>query len=146
MKKGMACLLALVMALALTACTRTAQPQTGGDTASTDPAVPAEPDAGYNTGAGEVVQIMGFRSINIEGVSGAVNVELYDGEGIQLSETMLDGGAVAPRRVKRMGGRLGFIGRFFIRNNHICAGARQRQRDSAPQSTAGAGNQRLLTC
>ena len=31
MKKGMACLLALVMALALTACTRTAQPQNGGD-------------------------------------------------------------------------------------------------------------------
>ena len=30
MKKGMACLLALVMALALTACTRTAQPQNGG--------------------------------------------------------------------------------------------------------------------
>lgn len=95
MKKGMACLLALVMALALTACTRTAQPQNGGDAAPTDPTVPAEPDAGYNTGAGEVVQIKGFRSINIEWVSGAVNVELYDGEGIQLSETMLDGGDVA---------------------------------------------------
>ena len=90
MKKGMACLLALVMALALTACTRTAQPQNGGDAAPTDPTVPAEPDAGYNTGAGEVVQIKGFRSIDIEWVSGAVNVELYDGEGIQLSETMMD--------------------------------------------------------
>ena len=95
MKKGMACLLALVMALALTACTRTAQPQNGGDAAPTDPTVPAEPDAGYNTGAGEVVQIKGFRSIDIEWVSGAVNVELYDGEGIQLSETMMDGGDVA---------------------------------------------------
>ena len=91
MKKGMACLLALVMALALTACTRTAQPQHGGDAAPTDPTVPAEPDAGYSTGAGEVVQIKGFRSIDIEWVSGAVNVELYDGEGIQLSETMMDG-------------------------------------------------------
>ena len=90
MKRGMACLLALVMALALTACTRTAQPQTGGDAAPTDPTVPAEPDAGYNTGAGEVVQIKGFRSIDIEWVSGAVNVELYDGEGIQLSETMME--------------------------------------------------------
>lgn len=59
------------------------------------PTVPAEPDAGYNTGAGEVVQIKGFRSIDIEWVSGAVNVELYDGEGIQLSETMMDGGDVA---------------------------------------------------
>ena len=95
MKKGMACLLALVMALALTACTRTAQPQNGGDAAPADPTIPAEPDAGYNTGAGEVVQIKGFRSIDIEWVSGAVNVELYDGEGIQLSETMMDGGDVA---------------------------------------------------
>lgn len=95
MKRGMACLLALVMALALTACTRTAQPQNGGDAAPADPTVPAEPDAGYNTGAGEVVQIKGFRSIDIEWVSGAVNVELYDGEGIQLSETMMDGGDVA---------------------------------------------------
>lgn len=95
MKKGMVCLLALIMALALTACTRTAQPQNGGDAAPTDPTVPAEPDAGYNTGAGEVVQIKGFRSIDIEWVSGAVNVELYDGEGIQLSETMMDGGDVA---------------------------------------------------
>ena len=47
----------------------TAQPQNGGDAAPTDPTVPAEPDAGYNTGAGEVVQIKGFRSIDIEWVS-----------------------------------------------------------------------------
>ena len=46
-----------------------AQPQNGGDAAPTDPTVPAEPDAGYNTGAGEVVQIKGFRSIDIEWVS-----------------------------------------------------------------------------
>ena len=56
MKRGTACLLALVMALALTACTRTAQPQHGGDAAPTDPTGPAEPDAGYIAGAGEVVQ------------------------------------------------------------------------------------------
>lgn len=53
---------------------------------------------------------------------------------------------VPTQRLYFLGDRLGFIGRFFIRYNHICAGARQRQRDSAPQSTAGAGNQRLLTC
>jgi hypothetical protein len=51
---------------------------------------------------------------------------------------------VPTQRLYFIGDRLGFIGRFFIRNNHIGTGARQRQRDSATQSTAGAGNQRLL--
>ena len=51
-------------------------------------------DAGYNAGNGDVVQLNGFRAIDIEWVSGQVNVELYDGEGIQLSETLADGSDV----------------------------------------------------
>ena len=54
--------------------------------------------------------------------------------------------AVPPKRLNFIGDRLGFIGGFFIRNNHIGTGACQRQRDSPTQSTAGAGNQRLFTC
>ena len=54
--------------------------------------------------------------------------------------------AVPTQRLYFIGDRLGFIDRCFIRNNHIGAGARQRQRDGATQPTAGAGNQRLLTC
>ena len=42
-----------------------------------------------------MVQLNGFRAIDIEWVSGQVNVELYDGEGIQLSETMMDGSDAA---------------------------------------------------
>lgn len=99
MKKGLARLLALVMALALTACGRTAQsghtaqPDSGG---AAQPA-PAEPDVGYNAGNGEIVQLNGFRSISIEWVSGAVSVELYDGEGIELTETAMDGGPASQK-------------------------------------------------
>lgn len=53
------------------------------------------PDAGYTSGNGDVVQLNGFRSIDIEWVSGQVNVELYDGEGISLTETLSDGSDVS---------------------------------------------------
>ena len=53
------------------------------------------PDAGYTAGNGDVVQLNGFRSIDIEWVSGQVNVELYDGEGISLTETLSDGSDVS---------------------------------------------------
>ena len=62
--------------------------QTDGQTAYT-------PDTGYTVGAATVTQLNGFRSIDIEWISGQVNVELYDGEGIELSETLADGGAVS---------------------------------------------------
>ncbi len=39
--------------------------------------------------------------------------------------------AVPTQGLYFIGDRLGFIDRFFIRNNHIGAGARQRQRDGA---------------
>ena len=52
------------------------------------------PDAGYTAGNGEVVQLNGFRSINVTWISGQVNVELYDGEGISLTETLSDGSDV----------------------------------------------------
>ena len=89
MKRGIALLMALVMALALTACTQTPPPNRG------DVEGAAEPDAGYSAGDADIVQIKGFRSIDIEWVSGAVDVELYDGQGIELSETMMDGGDVS---------------------------------------------------
>lgn len=53
------------------------------------------PDAGYTAGNGDVVQLNGFRSIDIEWVSGQVDVVLYDGQGIELSETLMDGSAVS---------------------------------------------------
>lgn len=95
MKRGIALLMALVMALALTACGRTQQqqqPVNGG--AQQDVTLPAAPDEGYTAGSGDIVQIKGFRSIDIEWVSGAVDVVLYDGEGIELTETLADGGSV----------------------------------------------------
>ena len=52
-------------------------------------------DAGYNAGNGDVVQLNGFREIDIEWISGQVDVVLYDGEGIELSETLMDGSAVS---------------------------------------------------
>ena len=92
MKKWTAALLALVMALALTACGQTQQPVNGGT--QQDESLPAPPDEGYTAGNGDIVQIKGFRSIDIEWVSGAVDVVLYDGEGIELTETLMDGGPV----------------------------------------------------
>ena len=53
------------------------------------------PDAGYTAGDGEVVQLNGFRSIDVTWISGQVNVELYDGEGISLTETLSDGSDVS---------------------------------------------------
>ena len=92
MKKWTAALLALVMALALTACGQTQQPVNGGT--QQDESLPAPPDEGYTAGNGDIVQIKGFRSVDIEWVSGAVDVVLYDGEGIELTETLADGGPV----------------------------------------------------
>ena len=42
-----------------------------------------------------MVQLNGFREIDIEWISGQVDVVLYDGEGIELSETLMDGSAVS---------------------------------------------------
>ena len=89
MKKGIALLLALVMALALAACTQTPPPS------RTDGEGTALPDEGYSAGNVDIVQLNGFRSINIDWTSGFVTVELYDGQGIELSETMMDGSDVA---------------------------------------------------
>ena len=67
----------------------------GAQPADTTPANGSyTPDAGYTAGSGDVVQLNGFRSIDIEWVSGQVNVELYDGEGISLTETLTDGSPV----------------------------------------------------
>ena len=89
MKKGIALLLALVMTLALAACTQTPPPS------RTDGEGSALPDEGYSAGNMNIVQLNGFRSINIDWTSGLVTVELYDGQGIELSETMMDGGDVS---------------------------------------------------
>ena len=89
MKKGIALLLALVMTLALAACTQTPPPS------RTDGEGTALPDEGYSAGNVDIVQLNGFRSINIDWTSGFVTVELYDGQGIELSETMMDGGDVS---------------------------------------------------
>ena len=89
MKKGIALLLALVMALALAACTQTPPPS------RTDGEDSVESDEGYSAGNVDIVQLNGFRSINIDWTSGFVTVELYDGQGIELSETMMDGGDVS---------------------------------------------------
>ena len=88
-KKGIALLLALVMALALAACTQTPPPS------RTDGEDSVEPDGGYSAGNVDIVQLNGFRSINIDWTSGLVTVELYDGQGIELSETMMDGSDVS---------------------------------------------------
>ena len=89
MKKGIALLLALVMTLALAACTQTPPPS------RTDGEDSVEPDEGYSAGNVDIVQLNGFRSINIDWTSGCVTVELYDGQGIELSETMMDGSDVS---------------------------------------------------
>ena len=72
MKKGIALLLALVMTLALAACTQTPPPS------RTDGEGTALPDEGYSAGNVDIVQLNGFRSINIDWTSGLVTVELYD--------------------------------------------------------------------
>lgn len=90
MKKLWTAALTLAMVLALTGC-GTQKPSGSG------PAADYAPDEGYTLGAGDVVQLNGFRSIDIEWVSGSVSVELYDGEGIELREALSDGGAVTQR-------------------------------------------------
>ena len=60
------------------------------------------PDTGYTAGATTVTQLNGFRSIDIEWVNGQVNVELYDGEGIELTDTLTDGSAVTQPMQWRM--------------------------------------------
>lgn len=87
MKKLWAAALTLAMVLALTGC-GTQKPSDNG------PAADYTPDEGYTLGNTDVVQLNGFRAIDIEWVSGQVNVELYNGEGIQLSETLADGSDV----------------------------------------------------
>lgn len=89
MKKGIALLLALVMTLALAACTQTPPPS------RTDGEGTVEPDEGYSAGNVDIVQLNGFRSIDIEWISGSVSVELYDGEGIEIKETLAGDGAVS---------------------------------------------------
>lgn len=91
MKKGAVLLLALLLTLALTACGRT--PPDDGSAAAPDRQ--EEPDAGYTAGGGEIVQIDGFREIDIQWIAGKVVVERYDGKVTELSETKLDGSPVS---------------------------------------------------
>lgn len=90
MRKTLRSALALAAILILAGCGE----QSHTDGSGTDSAT-YTPDAGYTLGNTDVVQLNGFRAIDIEWVSGQVNVELYDGEGIQLSETMMDGSDAA---------------------------------------------------
>lgn len=90
MRKTLWSALALAAILILAGCGE----QSHTDGSGTDSAT-YTPDAGYTLGNTNVVQLNGFRAIDIEWVSGQVNVELYDGEGIQLSETMMDGSDAA---------------------------------------------------
>ena len=89
MRKTLWSALALAAILILAGCGE----QSHMDGSGTDSAT-YTPDAGYTLGNTDVVQLNGFRAIDIEWVSGQVNVELYDGEGIQLSETLADGSDV----------------------------------------------------
>ncbi len=92
MKKGTVLLLVLLLTLALTACGQTRQDD--GIAANT-PDQQVEPDAGYTAGGGEIVQVDGFREIDIQWIAGRVVVERYDGKVTELSETKLDGSPVS---------------------------------------------------
>lgn len=92
MRKTLWSALALAAILILAGCGE----QSHTDGSGTDSAT-YTPDAGYTLGNTNVVQLNGFRSIDIEWVSGSVSVELYDGEGIELREALSDGGAVTQR-------------------------------------------------
>ena len=94
MKKLIALLLVLGGLLALVACSFTVRYKDGGDGGKDENPV-VQPDNGYTLGSTDVVQLNGFRSIDIEWISGSVTVELYDGEGIELKEALADGGAVS---------------------------------------------------
>ena len=89
MRKTLWSALALAAILILAGCGEQHRTDNGGTDSAT-----YTPDAGYTLGNTDVVQLNGFRAIDIEWVSGQVNVELYDGEGIQLSETLADGSDV----------------------------------------------------
>lgn len=89
MRKTLRSALALAAILILAGCGE----QSHTDGSGTDSAT-YTPDTGFTLGGDTVVQLNGFRAIDIEWVSGQVNVELYDGEGIQLSETLADGSDV----------------------------------------------------
>ena len=84
---GLAALLCAMAVLAGCGHPQAQQTQNGGQDGAQD--------AGYNAGNGDVVQLNGFREIDIEWISGQVDVVLYDGEGIELSETLMDGSAVS---------------------------------------------------
>lgn len=84
---GLAALLCAMAVLAGCSHPQAQQTQNGGQDGAQD--------AGYNAGNGDVVQLNGFREIDIEWISGQVDVVLYDGEGIELSETLMDGSAVS---------------------------------------------------
>ena len=92
MRKTLWSALALATILILVGCGE----QSHTDGSGTDSAT-YTPDAGYTLGNTDVVQLNGFRAIDIEWVSGSVSVELYDGEGIELREALSDGGAVTQR-------------------------------------------------
>ena len=94
MKKLIALLLVLGGLLALVACGFPVRYEDGGDGVKDENPV-VQPDNGYTLGSTDVVQLNGFRSIDIEWISGSVTVELYDGEGIELKEALADGGAVS---------------------------------------------------
>lgn len=94
MKKLIALLLVLGGLLALVACSFPVRYEDGGDGGKDENPV-VQPDNGYTLGSTDVVQLNGFRSIDIEWISGSVTVELYDGEGIELKEALADGGAVS---------------------------------------------------
>lgn len=94
MKKSIALLLVLGGLLALVACSFPVRYEDGGDGGKDENPV-VQPDNGYTLGSTDVVQLNGFRSIDIVWISGSVTVELYDGEGIELKEALADGGAVS---------------------------------------------------
>lgn len=94
MKKLIALLLVLGGLLTLVACSFPVRYKDGGDGGKDENPV-VQPDNGYTLGSTDVVQLNGFRSIDIVWISGSVTVELYDGEGIELKEALADGGAVS---------------------------------------------------
>lgn len=91
MKKLTALLLVLGALLALVACGYPVK----ADNSDKDETPVVQPDSGYTLGGADVVQLNGFRSIDIEWISGSVSVELYDGEGIEMKEALADGSAVS---------------------------------------------------
>ncbi len=91
MKKLTALLLLLSALLALVACGYPVK----ADSSDKGETPVVQPDSGYTLGGADVVQLNGFRSIDVEWISGSVSVELYDGEGIEIKESMADGSVVS---------------------------------------------------